>query len=262
MAHVINYINQLILFINSQCHGSAHLTGAAALLAVIFLDGCTPRGPSSYRPSYPGARWIDKKDIRFDDGDTFFLKDTPIRIIGIDTPEVADPNIGIYEDQPYGTAASDSTRALITRATVVDYVPDGRDRYGRLLAHVFVDGELLALHLPALRAFVRLRLGPMLRAKESASDIVQSACRDVLENLHRFQYRGEAGFKAWLYKTALRKVADRAEFWRAAKRDPAREVRPAPLPDASQASMADIARALGSPSVEAISSAVRARSVT
>jgi micrococcal nuclease len=116
-------------------------------MAVIMIDGCTPRGPSSYRPSYPGAQWIDKKDIRFDDGDTFFLKDKPVRILGIDTPEVADPNIGIYEDQPYGSAASDSTRALITRAALVEYVPDGRDRYGRLLAHIFVDGELLALHL-------------------------------------------------------------------------------------------------------------------
>ncbi|MCB9898501.1 MAG: sigma-70 family RNA polymerase sigma factor [Planctomycetes bacterium] len=82
---------------------------------------------------------------------------------------------------------------------------------------------LIEQHLPGLRAYVRLRCGPALRAKESASDIVQSACRDVLENLDRFQQGGEAGFRAWLYATALRKVADRAEYWGAQKRDLRRE---------------------------------------
>ena len=96
----------------------------------------------------------------------------------------------------------------------------GRASQGDALA---VD-ELLERHLPALRAFVRLRVGPALRARESASDIVQSACRDVLDQLDRFQWNGEAGFRAWLYATALRKVADRAEYWSAQKRDPAREV--------------------------------------
>ena len=53
---------------------------------------------------------------------------------------------------------------------------------------------------------------------------MQSVCRDVLENMGRFRYPGEAAFRAWLYATALRKIADRAEYWRAAKRDPGREV--------------------------------------
>jgi RNA polymerase sigma-70 factor, ECF subfamily len=82
--------------------------------------------------------------------------------------------------------------------------------------------ELLRRHLPQLRAWVRLKCGPKLRANESASDIVQSACRDVLENLDHFKFPGDAAFKAWLYKTASRKVADRAEYWGAERRDPAR----------------------------------------
>jgi len=84
--------------------------------------------------------------------------------------------------------------------------------------------ELLAQHLPGLRAYIRLRCGPALRARESASDIAQSACRDVLENLDRFQWNGEAGFRAWLYTTALRKIADRAEYWGAQRRDAKRDV--------------------------------------
>lgn len=82
---------------------------------------------------------------------------------------------------------------------------------------------LLQQHLPALRAFVRLKAGPMLLAKESCSDLAQSVCRDVLENAERFRFGGEAEFRTWLFTTAMRKIADRAEHWQAGKRDPARE---------------------------------------
>jgi RNA polymerase sigma factor (sigma-70 family) len=87
--------------------------------------------------------------------------------------------------------------------------------------------DLLALHLPALRAFVRLRCGPMIRAKESSSDLVQSVCRELLGGLHDFEYAGEAAFKSWLFTAAARKVADRAAFWQAGKREAAREAQPA-----------------------------------
>ncbi|MBL8695749.1 MAG: sigma-70 family RNA polymerase sigma factor [Planctomycetes bacterium] len=84
--------------------------------------------------------------------------------------------------------------------------------------------QLLERYLPGLEAFIRLRQGKMLRAKESAADLVQSVCREVLEHIDRFQYRGEIQFKHWLYVTALRKIANRAEYYRAEKRDAAREV--------------------------------------
>jgi RNA polymerase sigma-70 factor (ECF subfamily) len=82
---------------------------------------------------------------------------------------------------------------------------------------------LLEQHLPALRAFVRLKAGPSLLAKESCSDLAQSVCRDVLENAERFRFGGEAEFRKWLFTTAMRKIADRAEHWRAGKRDARRE---------------------------------------
>ena len=52
--------------------------------------------------------------------------------------------------------------------------------------------ELLQRQLPGLRAFVRLRLGPGLRALESESDLVQSVCADLVGEIERFDYRGEA----------------------------------------------------------------------
>ncbi len=83
---------------------------------------------------------------------------------------------------------------------------------------------LLERHLPGLRAFVRLRSDRLLRAKESESDLVQSVCREVLEHLDRYQYRSEAGFRQWLYRTAERKIIDRFRYYNAEKRSAAREV--------------------------------------
>lgn len=82
--------------------------------------------------------------------------------------------------------------------------------------------HLLERYLPGLRAFVRLRAG-VAHGREEHSDIVQSACRDVLENLERHRYGGDEGFRRWLYRTALRKIADRHEYYHAKKRDIGRE---------------------------------------
>ena len=82
---------------------------------------------------------------------------------------------------------------------------------------------LLVEHLPALRAFVRLKAGALLLEKESCSDLAQSVCRDVLANAGRFRWGGEAEFRKWLFTTAMRKIADRHAHWRAGKRAAARE---------------------------------------
>ena len=82
---------------------------------------------------------------------------------------------------------------------------------------------LLDHHLPGLRAFIRLRMGPVLRARESASDLSQSVCREVLHHMDRLQYPGEHAFKHWLYTTAMRKISNRHDYYTADKRDIQRE---------------------------------------
>lgn len=84
--------------------------------------------------------------------------------------------------------------------------------------------RLLEHFLPDLRAFVRLRAGPAVRARESASDLVQSVCRQVLEQARSFQHQNEAAFRRWLFTTAVRKIADRAQYHAAERRDAGREV--------------------------------------
>lgn len=81
--------------------------------------------------------------------------------------------------------------------------------------------ELLDRYLPSVRAYLRLRAGRLLLDKESASDLAQSVCRVVLENMGRFQYDDEDGFRRWLFMTAERKVLDRHDYYTAQKRSPA-----------------------------------------
>ncbi len=82
---------------------------------------------------------------------------------------------------------------------------------------------LLTRYLPQLRAFVRLNLGGQILAKEAPEDIEQSVCREVLQDVSDFDYRGEAAFKQWLFLCATRKIRDRAKFYNRARRDQARE---------------------------------------
>lgn len=79
--------------------------------------------------------------------------------------------------------------------------------------------QLLVRQLPGLEAFVRLRMGPQLRSLLTAPDLVQSVCREVLEDLGGFQFRGEAPFKHWLYVRAENKLREKHRFHHADKRD-------------------------------------------
>jgi micrococcal nuclease len=90
---------------------------------------------------------LEKAAIRPDDGDTFFYRDLTIRILGIDTPEIIHEEHGIFENQPYGRAAAAFTARALRNANVVEYLAFQPDIYGRLLAHVFVDKQLLAVLL-------------------------------------------------------------------------------------------------------------------
>ncbi len=82
---------------------------------------------------------------------------------------------------------------------------------------------LLAEHLPALRGFVRLRLGRALRSREESVDLVQSICGDVLADIGGFEYRGPLSFRHWLLRLAENKIRSRGRFWSRDKRASARE---------------------------------------
>lgn len=82
--------------------------------------------------------------------------------------------------------------------------------------------ELLLRNLPAVEGYLRLRMGPALRAHESSSDLVQSVCREILRDLDGFEYRGEPAFREWLFARARHKLLRRARDLHAMRRDPNR----------------------------------------
>ncbi len=85
---------------------------------------------------------------------------------------------------------------------------------------------LLAEHLPGLRGFLRRRAPELVLEKESAEDLAQSVCRDVLEHVDdgRLELVGDSAFKQWLYEAALWKIRARTRRHRAQRRDAAREI--------------------------------------
>lgn len=80
------------------------------------------------------------------DGDTLFVKinnrDETIRLLGIDTPEIE----GKYVNAEFfGIEASEYTGKLAIRKKIrLEYDREKRDKYGRLLAYVYLpDGRML-----------------------------------------------------------------------------------------------------------------------
>ncbi len=79
------------------------------------------------------------------DGDTIvvrFADDSTetVRILGVDTPETVHPTIGV---ECFGPEAKAATHDRLLGARVrLELDLEHRDRYGRLLAHVWLDGEL------------------------------------------------------------------------------------------------------------------------
>lgn len=86
--------------------------------------------------------------------------------------------------------------------------------------------QLLQRYLPQLHAFVHVRLGKDLRARESSLDVVQSVCRELLSARDTFAFQGEERFRAWLFTAAFNKVRERHRRLHSGKRDVAREAAP------------------------------------
>ncbi|MDF2744051.1 MAG: thermonuclease precursor [Actinomycetia bacterium] len=84
---------------------------------------------------------VPAKVQRVSDGDTFVAtvkgRRERVRVIGVDTPESVAPN---QPDEPYGEEASDFAKHYLDGETVLlagDAEP--RDRYGRMLAYVWLE---------------------------------------------------------------------------------------------------------------------------
>lgn len=85
--------------------------------------------------------------------------------------------------------------------------------------------ELFDAVMPRLLAFIRVRASDQLLLRESVRDIAQSACREVLQDAQKLEFRGKEAFLRLLFLHAVRKILDRERSRTSARRDARREVR-------------------------------------
>jgi micrococcal nuclease len=115
----------------------------AALVALVALLGGA--GPVGAQPSAPDVGLV----VRVVDGDTIHVRLADrlekVRYIGVNTPEVHHPRRG---EEPGGTEAHAVNRRLVEGKRVrLELDVQARDRYGRLLAYVWVGATMVNAEL-------------------------------------------------------------------------------------------------------------------
>jgi micrococcal nuclease len=112
-------------------------TFVLVLLAVISLSLYACRTPPDTTPVTTASDGDTVRVTRVIDGDTIVISgDQRVRYIGIDTPEV------YPEPEDFGEEAWQANRQLVEGKLVrLERDVSNTDKYGRLLRHVFIDGE-------------------------------------------------------------------------------------------------------------------------
>jgi micrococcal nuclease len=128
------------------------LIGSILILVIFYILNPEAREFKSFAENYKRSILIENcqaniastsKVLRIHDGDTIEVL-TPecgvrtVRLIGVDTPETVDPRRPV---QCFGKEASDFAKAnLINQEVILETDPSGDeiDKYGRLLAFVFL----------------------------------------------------------------------------------------------------------------------------
>lgn len=127
--------------------------GALAVLAAAGGRGLRPARAEEERVAVPKAR------IRVDDGDSITIRWAAgvetVRLLGIDAPETLHLEHRIPFPQPFGDVATGFLRGCIAQASSASLLRSGiRDRYGRTLAYLLLDGRNVSVLLLEARLAV------------------------------------------------------------------------------------------------------------
>jgi endonuclease YncB( thermonuclease family) len=127
----------LLAVLLAGCDGSLGVGGGAGKVPAELATS------SAERASWPDPPKdaVSAKVQRVVDGDTFIAtvrnRRERVRIIGVDTPESVDPN---RPDEPFGEEASNFAKHYLDGETVrLAGDAEPRDRYGRMLAYVWLE---------------------------------------------------------------------------------------------------------------------------
>jgi len=120
----------------------------AAILIVLLLAAMNAWSDDRAQTRPFGKRIaIPLELIDVSDGDTVNIQWSEddrerVRILGIDTPEVAHPHWKQYQGQPFGTEATAFAEGAFACATEVELLRAAEtDGYGRTLGYLFVNGR-------------------------------------------------------------------------------------------------------------------------
>jgi micrococcal nuclease len=128
----------------------AVLAVAATAVLVGSLWAAVSGSPPAWWPLGSGAATYDATILEVVDGDTVVARfddgrRETVRLLGADTPETVHPTRPV---ECFGPEASEFTkRELRGRRVRLETDVEPRDRYGRLLAHVRVDGSIFETRL-------------------------------------------------------------------------------------------------------------------
>ena len=146
---------------NKKSDSVDYSIGVILIFALLFVVGCTELEEKQFRDKYEQEIRQELKEIvkealieaknlnissteklvtRIIDGDTFEIETgEKVRLIGIDTPEKNEPN---YEEAKLFLISNIQGRKVILQKDVSD-----KDKFGRLLRYVYLEGELINLRL-------------------------------------------------------------------------------------------------------------------
>jgi len=123
------------------------------------------------------------------DGDTLRLRDGRlVRLIGINTPEIGRNG---RPSEPLAEAARKALQTLLDKTMVVDlrFAEERQDRYGRLLAHVYLsDGRNVEVALLAAGLAAQIVVPPnvgQLECYKAAEDVARDAGKGVWQVVYR-----------------------------------------------------------------------------
>ncbi|WLR49942.1 thermonuclease family protein [Bacillus tianshenii] len=104
------------------------------LLLLLAVSGCSEEQNNTFEATVPYVVDGDTLDIRFNG------KEERVRLLLVDTPETKHPDKPV---QPFGPEASTFAKETLEGKTVeVELDVSERDKYGRLLAYIWVDDKL------------------------------------------------------------------------------------------------------------------------
>jgi len=155
------------------------------------------------RANERGRIAVPKNLIHFDDGDSIGIRwpegVEQVRILGIDTPEVQHLDHDLPYAQPFGNEAAGFLRGCIAVAGKIELLRSGeRDRYGRTLAYVMLDGK----NYSVLVIQARLSYGPNDRFGDNGLPKEYAACKAAAKKA------GPPAFEEpYLYRRRMRTVS-------------------------------------------------------